>query len=67
MSMDEATITINGVMLSTAQSAAVRCAIENMSMELSEPDALGADDTGRAIAESYKARITELRALLYRK
>lgn len=60
----EAEITISGVALTEAQSMTVRVALGSFVMELSAPDSLGTDDTGRKIAAGYAARLQELHALL---
>lgn len=60
----EAVITISGTDLTFGQSMTVRVAIENFAMSLVEENALGDDDLGRSIAEGYKARISEIRALI---
>lgn len=62
----EADITINGAALSFGQSMALRVAVSNFLMSLSEPDALGDDEPGRNIAAGYKARMTEVSALIHK-
>jgi hypothetical protein len=61
----ESAITINGVSLTDAQSACVRCAIETFSSMLYDPEGLGADEVGMQLSGLYRARIEEIRKLLY--
>jgi hypothetical protein len=59
----EAKITINGTLLSSAQSMAVRCAVGNFLMQLDDPKfrkSLG------EIGNNYKARLAEVEKLILR-
>ncbi len=60
----EPTITVDGRPLTEAQACAVRVAICSYRWQVSEPDALGSDPTGHAIAAGYAARLAEVEALL---
>lgn len=60
----EPTITVNGVTLSVGQAMSVRVAIGSYLMEMSDPDALGKDDHGRAMARAYHDRLTEVCRLM---
>lgn len=60
---DEPTITINGHILTSAQVMAVRAAISSFYTEMGEPDALGDDEHGRAMAAAYRARLMEVLCL----
>lgn len=62
--MTEAKIIIGSVVLTSAQSMAVRVAVTNMLTEMSNPEALGRDGTSRDITAGYHARLTEVIALL---
>lgn len=64
--MDEPDIIINGTPLTSAQAATVRVAISSLYMEMSEPNALGDDEHGQAMAKAYKARLVEVLALILR-
>lgn len=55
----EPKITINGRELTEAQAMTVRVAVQSYAMSLSS-EGLGEDETGKAIAKSYLARITEV-------
>lgn len=50
----EPTITINGKLLSVAESMTLRVAITGFHSDMTDPMALGEDDTGRAIARGYR-------------
>jgi hypothetical protein len=54
----EPTITIDGRQLTE------RCAVSSFLGQMREPDALGTDAVGRAIAAGYAARLAEVEALL---
>lgn len=60
----EPRITIDGHPLTEEQACAVRVAICSYRWQVSEPDALGSDPTGHAIAAGYAARLAEVDALL---
>ena len=62
----EADITINGVTLDLGQSMTLRVAVSSFLMQMSEPDALGDDESGRAIASGYTTKLRELIELLHR-
>ena len=61
--MMEPAITINGHYLTEAQASTIRCAIEAMASSLA--DGLGEDTVGRELTAAYKARIDELRAMIF--
>lgn len=66
--MKEALVTINGVPLTEGQSMTLRCALEAFDADLAA-NGLGDDEddeTGRALCDSYRARIQEIRKALYR-
>jgi len=67
MEDSEPVITINGVQLNTAQAMTVRVAITNFTLELRAPDALGDDETGVAIRNGYRARLSEVLDLIFKK
>ena len=57
---DEPTIIINGHVLGEGQAIALRVAANSFLLELSDPDALGADTHGRLMVEAYRARLREI-------
>lgn len=59
----EPVMTINGTTLTAAQAMTVRVAIEAFASDLTE--GLGEDETGKAITAGYKARINEIRELIF--
>lgn len=59
----EPTITINGHVLTSAQSMTVRNAIESLAMDLR--GGLGDDDHGRAMTSGYLACINEIRGMIF--
>lgn len=61
--MTESRITINGVPLGEGQAMTVRVAIESLASSLD--DGLGDDEHGRAMVAAYRARIAELRELMF--
>lgn len=56
----EALISVNGLMLTKAQSITVRMACTIYLLEMANPDALGDDKHGRTMAENYKGRLEEV-------
>lgn len=62
--MNEAVITINCVVLTEAQSMALRVAACAFLSSMREPDPLGGDGHGRAMAAAYDARISEVIRLM---
>ncbi|WP_417762191.1 hypothetical protein [Shewanella sp.] len=62
----EAKITINETTISDAQASVIRVALENF-VESMVTDGLGNDQHGIELAELYKQRADEIRALLYNK
>lgn len=62
--MPEPKITVNGVPLTEAQAMAMRVAVAHFSMDLSA-NGLGEDETGKAIAAGYLARIVEVNKLMF--
>lgn len=60
----EPDITINGTPLSFGQAMALRVAASAYLMEMSNPDALGDDEQGRAIAKGYNERLGEVIKLM---
>jgi len=63
--MNEARIIINGVELTLGQSMTLRVALQSFAMDLRE-NGLGDDETGKAIANGYLARISEMNTLIMR-
>ncbi|HUR93069.1 MAG TPA: hypothetical protein VMY76_00705 [Gemmatimonadales bacterium] len=63
---DEPKITINGVQLTGAQAMTVRVAVTSLMLEMRQPDALGAGDVNRGIANGYRDRATEVLAIMQR-
>ena len=61
----EASIIINGVELSEAQSMTVRCALESYDSDLAA-NGLGEDERGKSICQGYRDRIREIRKPLYK-
>lgn len=61
---NEPHITINGVSLDQGQSMAVRVAVTSFFDQMGEPDALGDDEGGRALAAAYRKRIEEVLRLI---
>lgn len=54
----EATITVNGHTLTTAEAMTMRVALGSFAISLA--DGLGDDDTGKAICEGYKSAIARI-------
>lgn len=65
MSHKEALITINGTTLTSAQSGTLRSALESFDADLAD-EGLGDDEHGIKMVEAYRARIAEIRLVLYR-
>ena len=59
---DEPTITINGLLLTTASAMTVRCAIEAFASSMA--DGLGNDEHGKAMADGYSANISAIRRMM---
>jgi hypothetical protein len=64
--MREAYIVINGVALSSAQSATLRSALESFRMHIAEPFALGNDDHGIAMVHAYRAHASKISDLIHK-
>lgn len=62
---DEATITINGVQLTTEQSCTMRVALESFATIL-QREGCGDDEHGRAMTQGYQNAIRGIREILYR-
>lgn len=62
--MSEASIVINGVVLSHAQAMTVRVALGSFSIDLHN-DGLGDDDHGIAMTEAYLSRIVEINSIIH--
>ena len=62
----EALITVNGQVLTEAQSATVRVALESLSSNLND-EGLGDDEHGKGMVKLYNERINEIRKPLYLK
>lgn len=62
---EEAHITINGHALTSAQSVAIRVAIDSFDSEL-QIDGIGKDAHGSAMSAAYRDRISEIRSKLYK-
>lgn len=65
--MTEPIKTINGITLTLGQAMTLRVAMDFFAMEMSNPDALGEDETGRAIRVGYYECLRQIRELLYRR
>ncbi|WP_420408669.1 hypothetical protein [Hoeflea sp.] len=63
----EAKITINGRSLTEAQSLALRVACTFFQAEMSEPGALGDDDTAKRMSCAYRDRMSEIISLILQK
>lgn len=63
--LSEPHIIVNGVTLTSAQALTLRRALESFATDMAQPDAMGADEHGRKMAELYRARIHEIRAAMY--
>ena len=61
----EALITVKGVTLTEGQSMTVRCALESFDADLAGPG-LGDDEHGVGMVEAYRARVQEIRALVFK-
>lgn len=61
----EAEVFINGIRLTNAQSAALRCALESFASDLSD-EGLGDDPMGKAISRAYLERLDEIRRIILR-
>lgn len=57
-------VQINGVQLDSAQVEALRVALTGQLSMMSEPNALGGDETGRELARLYRERTSEVLTLL---
>ena len=65
MKHDEARIEINGVLLSEAQSMALRVACADLfERTVSNPDALGTDEHGRAMTQIYRTHLHRVLVLI---
>lgn len=64
--MDEPAITVNGVPLSVGQSMTVRVALVAFYQEMII-EGLGDDEHGKKMATAYKARASEVLAIMRRK
>jgi hypothetical protein len=62
--MREPRITINGIKLSDAQSCTIRASIESLASSL-ELHSLGQDEHGIFMTKAYKARIYEIRKMIF--
>lgn len=62
--MKEASIVINGKILTETEAMTVRVALESFSDSLSA-EGLGEDNTGKEISEFYKSNIVNIRKKLY--
>jgi len=58
--MKEPNIIINGHTLTPAQAMAVRVAVSTFYAEMSDPDALGDSEHGKAMATAYHQRLEEV-------
>lgn len=63
--MDEAIVTINGVQLTVGQSMTLRVAIGSFLAGM-QNDGLGDSAAGKAMAEAYVARASEIEQLMVR-
>ncbi|MBR8475824.1 hypothetical protein [Burkholderia cenocepacia] len=61
---EEASITINGLPLTPAQSMVVRVAIENMGLYVESSPSID-NELGEDLAEGYRQRIREIQRFLY--
>lgn len=61
--MNEANVVINGVSLDIGQSMTLRVAIGSFLASMQD-DGLGSDPAGKAMAEAYIARASEIEILL---
>ena len=64
---EEPVITINGLMLTSAQAMTVRAAIENFALYLQPKNVLGDDAHAVLMRSGYLARIAEIRTHMVRK
>lgn len=62
---NEPLITVNGTLLTSAQTKAVMSAVTRYTSILSY-DGLGDDDMGRGIAAAYITRLNEVQRLIYK-
>lgn len=62
--LGEALIIVNGHKLTIGQSMTMRVALENFSIDL-QFKGLGKDEHGQKMTDAYKARIREIRKILY--
>ena len=58
--MNEAHMVINGLALVSGQAMTLRVACTAYLMEMEQPDALGEDEQGRAMALGYAERLREV-------
>lgn len=64
MGSKEANITINGVMLTPAQSMIIRLSVESFDADLTS-EGLFDDEHGKSLCRSYQRRVSEIRKMLY--
>jgi len=62
--MNEPDITINGVKLTQGQAMTIRVALQTYAIDMSQPDALGSDATGRSIAKGYLRNISSINDII---
>jgi hypothetical protein len=61
----EPKITINGQRLTEAQAMTIRIAIEAFADDLAVPGRLGTDDHAEKMVAGYRARIDEIRGIMF--
>ncbi|WP_261533106.1 hypothetical protein [Burkholderia multivorans] len=61
----EPLITINGQRLTDGQAITIRAAIEALALSLEGDAPLGGDTHGREMTIMYRARLNEIRALIF--
>lgn len=61
---DEPAVLVNGVLLSRGQSMALRMAVSSALERMNEPNVLGEDEHGRAMAKAYRDHLLAIDRLL---
>lgn len=60
----EASVTINGVKLTDAQSMTLRVALTDFHERMADPDCLGEDDHGRRMVAAYRKMASEMLSIM---
>jgi hypothetical protein len=61
---EEPTVVINRITLTAGQAMALRVAVSDFFAQMSEPNALGDDEHGQAMANAYRAQLALILRLM---